>query len=289
MLAYVTNGNISLINGNFELDTLPPSGQQYSSKHSGWSASNPFGSGNSFVVSSKDTIWGGSPAPSGNNFLAVQTGTISKNIIGGTSFIKVWNSIYQNVTVTARTTVYISYYARSRTNTVLFSPPIYGLTGLTILYGPEHIVFQNLTGSWQRYYANFSTLGIEQSKSLRFSGQTQECNYADCAFFIDNVILQFQCNPGSYAPPGSTGCTLCPVGKYSNVTGASSSATCINCGIHYYNSQKGESSCKIIPKGYYANNTDPSIIIPCISGSFNNKTGSLSVSDCRQRMKIWWR
>ncbi|MCK6690466.1 MAG: lamin tail domain-containing protein [Thermoanaerobaculia bacterium] len=91
------------------------------------------------------------------------------------------------------------------------------------------------------------------------------------------VIIGCQpCPAGSYCPDGINA-ILCPVGKYSNVTGATA---CLNCAAGSYQDQQGQTSCIACPPGKFSNVTGATACQSCAAGSYQDQPGQSSCTAC---------
>ena len=97
-----------------------------------------------------------------------------------------------------------------------------------------------------------------------------------CASFptVSTVLaLCTDCSPGYYSSiVGSTsGCTYCPIGKYTNGSG---SASCEDCPAGRYNDKSAQNNktiaCKLCPEGRYGDKPGAySCTLPCPKGSYS--------------------
>ena len=89
------------------------------------------------------------------------------------------------------------------------------------------------------------------------------------------------CPLGHYCPQGSTNPTVCPAGNYSSTPG---SISCPPCPAGRYCPEGTEDPNEnICPRGYYCPQSTPTAdAFPCPQGTFNNVTGSVSVTACLQ-------
>ena len=118
-----------------------------------------------------------------------------------------------------------------------------------------------------------------------------------CGFFVFCVlcILGESCASGSYSLAGYTacvsvcpagsysssggGCAVCSTGRYSNVTGASSSATCATCSPGKY-SLAGYSSCMSCSAGSYSSGSGSYQCAACNAGTYSTVSGATTSSVC---------
>ena len=117
-----------------------------------------------------------------------------------------------------------------------------------------------------------------------------------------------KCGNGTFSDPGSTGCTQCPVGKYSKHASeagkkasdcvaclpgkystyrkATSNATCLDCAAGFYTIRAGQTICSICAPGKYAasgNNTGQSgtdVCTQCPIGTYSSAAGATADSTC---------
>jgi len=93
-----------------------------------------------------------------------------------------------------------------------------------------------------------------------------ECVTAEAGYAASTGNV-FQCPAGTYSGQGSNQCTLCPVGTYSSVIGATNLSTCLQCEFGTYSDTAGVAQCKYCPYGTYNSSTrgaaDVSSCQPC--------------------------
>ena len=138
---------------------------------------------------------------------------------------------------------------------------------------------------------------------------TCRCNAGFAGSGTGNSLQCTSCNPGSYAPIGSTSCTTCaagyfsssgaasctacPAGQYQGSTGqsacqtcppgqissaASASTTCSNCAAGYF-SPGNVATCTQCTAGYWSTATSGSCTA-CLPGTYNPAAGSASINAC---------
>ena len=102
-----------------------------------------------------------------------------------------------------------------------------------------------------------------------------ECFTCTDVDFLQNCL---QCNrkkcfkcEGGYGL-GSTNCTLCPIGQYSDGT-----FECRDCSQGYYTAAAGSSICTLCEAGNKCNN---GIKTPCARGSYQNNSGQTTCNTC---------
>ncbi|EAR81923.2 GCC2 and GCC3 family protein (macronuclear) [Tetrahymena thermophila SB210] len=105
-----------------------------------------------------------------------------------------------------------------------------------------------------------------QSSLDDFSGC--KCNDSNAIFDNNKCICKqgYGGTPNS-AKSGSTGCTICPSGQYSDV---STQGQCIACPVGKYSQGTGNTNCKQCEINTFASNTGSSSCNRCGSGSTNN-------------------
>jgi len=90
------------------------------------------------------------------------------------------------------------------------------------------------------------------------------------------IVVRYQCGPGYYMTVGSTSCTACPSGKFSNLTGAS---VCSSCPAGLYGGSAGATAlgdCSPCAAGTFG---DADTCTACGAGLWS-ATGSTSASAC---------
>lgn len=112
---------------------------------------------------------------------------------------------------------------------------------------------------------------------------------------MTSISACLDCPKGSFSEEKSSSCTVCSVGKFTNIVGASVCASCLNgyyapanstgctmCPLGTYSDKAIglRSECMICPAGYIC--TDPSQKVMCPLGTFSDVTGKFlsSCSDC---------
>ena len=108
------------------------------------------------------------------------------------------------------------------------------------------------------------------------------------------------CTPGKFSTiPGSTSCTSCESGTYSQATGANSATTCTPCPVGKFSESSGSADCTQCPAGTNSTSTgassaddcldcgigkfgtsDASACIDCVAGRFATNPKSSSCQQC---------
>ncbi len=94
----------------------------------------------------------------------------------------------------------------------------------------------------------------------------------------DGSTLCTSCNPGYYSNVGSSDCNYCPTGKY----GADDRSTCVVCPAGKYSSSTAVTSitgCNLCNEGSYSLEGSGSCSL-CPAGRYVNHKGGTSISDC---------
>lgn len=94
-----------------------------------------------------------------------------------------------------------------------------------------------------------------------------------------SATYAFNCGPGTYGD-WSSGCTKCPAGTYSNVIGATTSATCSACSAGTYSSSAGVTVCAACAAGQYGPSTGLTSCPCCNSGGYTSSPGQTTCLDC---------
>ena len=89
------------------------------------------------------------------------------------------------------------------------------------------------------------------------------------------------CDPGTYGEGyPSDRCEPCLEGKYSNVTAATSNATCSSCDVGTF-ALAGASACELCPAGKYADARDTGECMRCLAGKYSTTLAARSNTTCR--------
>ena len=106
-----------------------------------------------------------------------------------------------------------------------------------------------------------------------------------------NMSVCVPCPQGTYRGNGSTACTRCDVGTYSNSSGSSA---CTGCDVGKYSNSSGASHCDDCPAGHTAVNASRCVPCPqgtyrgdgstactrCDMGTYSNSSGSSACTGC---------
>ena len=88
------------------------------------------------------------------------------------------------------------------------------------------------------------------------------------------------CQAGAYCP-GDNHQYNCPAGTYSTATGISDQRSCLPCASGYYSSVTGSSGCTICPAGKYAQSTSgAAYCLDCPVNTYNSNPGASELSQC---------
>lgn len=121
--------------------------------------------------------------------------------------------------------------------------------------------------------------------------------------YLNNLNTCTDCEAGSYSETGigNTKCSVCPAGKYTNTTGASSCKNCTSgtysygvgepncryCTIGKYQNEHGAYFCKRCNPGMYSSTNALKVCFACPAGLYQSMFAGQSCKDCPKGYHGW--